>query len=170
MLVVWEPILLTDLRAPTKGTLARIPDRRVRQFWDPHHEVSRALSRMAKLRLSGGSNTGTDTSSGVHWDEAIVYAPHSKWEDLPTPLFWRGPVYRSISGLTAAVSEVSSAKLLDQSHEAPPGGGLYKSQTIRALQTEPRAAYFSAIWLPSSPHLNPDLPRPGVIGRERHSW
>lgn len=131
MLVVWEPILLTDLRAPTRGTLARMPDRRVRQFWDPHHEVSKALSRMASLRLSGGSNTGTDTSSGFHWDEAIVYAPHSKWEESPAPLFWRGPVYRSISGLTAALTEVSRAKLLQQGREAPHGGDLCKNQAIR---------------------------------------
>lgn len=90
MLVVWEPILVTDWRAPSSGTLARMPDPRVRQFWDPHHKVSKALSRMANLRPSL-KNTGTDTTHGFHWDEAIVYAPHSKWEDSPTPLFWRGP-------------------------------------------------------------------------------
>lgn len=106
MLVVWEPILLTDWRAPRGGTLARLPDSRVRQFWDPHHEVSKALSRMANLRLSG-ANTDTDTSNGFLWGEAIVYAPHSKWEDSPAPLFWRGPVYQSISGLITALSEVS---------------------------------------------------------------
>lgn len=131
MLVVWEPILLTDLRAPTRGTLARMPARRVRQFWDPHHEVSKALSRMASLRLSGGSNTGTDTSSGFHWDEAIVYASHSKWGDSPTPLFWRGPVYRSISGLAVALSEVSSVKPVEQGREGAHGGGLRKTQAIR---------------------------------------
>jgi len=106
VLVVWEPILLTDLRAPTGGTLDRMPDARVRQFWDPHHEVSKALSRMANLRQPD-ANTGTDTSNGFHWDEAIVYAPHSKWEDSPAPLFWRGPVYRSISGLATALSGVN---------------------------------------------------------------
>jgi hypothetical protein len=139
VLVVWEPILPTDLRAPTSGTLARIPNLRVRQFWDPHHEVSKALSRMANLRQSG-ANTGTDTSNGFHWDEAIVYAPHSKWEDSPAPVFWRGPVYRSISGLTPALTEVSRAQLLEQRREAPNGGG----HAIRRC-TRARAAYNSAI-------------------------
>lgn len=30
-------------------------------------------------------------------------APYSKWEDLPAPLFWRGSVYRSTSGLASAL-------------------------------------------------------------------
>lgn len=106
MLVVWEPILVTDWRAPSRSTLARMSDARVEQFWDPNHEVSKALSRMAKLRPSV-PNSGTDTDNGFHWDEAIVCAPHSKWEDSPAPLFWRGPVYRSISGLATALGEVT---------------------------------------------------------------
>jgi hypothetical protein len=120
VLVVWEPILVTDWRAPSGSTLARMPDSRVRQFWDPHHQVSEALSRMASLRASL-TNTGPDTTNGFHWDEAIIYAPHSKWEDLPPPLFWRGPVYRSISGLAAALSEVSRAKLSEKGREASHG-------------------------------------------------
>jgi len=107
---------VTDWRAPSGSTLARMPDPRVRQFWDPHHEVSKALSRMVSLRPSL-ANTGTDTTNGFHWDEAIVYAPHSKWEDSPAPLFWRGPVYRSISGLAAALRDVSRTKLSGQASE-----------------------------------------------------
>lgn len=106
MLVVWEPILVTDWRAPSGSTLARMPDSRVRQFWDPNHEVSKALTRMANQRPSV-PNSGTDTDNGFHWDEAIVYAPHSEWEDSSAPLFWRGPVYRSISGLATALGEVA---------------------------------------------------------------
>ena len=75
---------------------------------------------MARIRPSG-ANTGTDTTNGFHWDEAIVYAPHSKWEDSPVPLFWRGPVYRSISGLAAALGEVSHRKLLGQASETSHG-------------------------------------------------
>ena len=37
VLVIWEPILATDWKAPSHSTLARIPDRRARQFWDPKH-------------------------------------------------------------------------------------------------------------------------------------
>lgn len=102
MLVVWEPILPTDWRAPSTTTLDRVPDPRVRQFWDPNHELSKALSGMASRKPSL-PDSGTDTTNGFHWDEVIVYAPDSKWEDSPVPSFWRGPVYRSISALTTAL-------------------------------------------------------------------
>jgi len=71
---------------------------------------------MANLRQSG-ANTGTDTSKGFHWDEAIVYAPHSKWYDSPAPVFWQGPVYRSISGLAAALGKVAHSEPAAQGRE-----------------------------------------------------
>lgn len=95
MLVVWEPILPTDWRAPSGSTLARMPDSRVRQFWDPNHEVSKVLSRIEK----------PDPGERFHWDEAIVYAPHSQWRDAPKSLFWQGPVYRVIPGLEKALEQ-----------------------------------------------------------------
>lgn len=105
MLVVWEPILPTDWRAPRGSTLSRLSDQRVRQFWDPDHEVSKALTQMANLRSVPNSSLGT--RNGFHWDEAIVYAPHSKWEDSPVPSFRRGPVYPAISGLATELSEIT---------------------------------------------------------------
>lgn len=92
MLVVWEPILMTDWGSPSGTTLAGISDIRAQQFWDPQHEVSKALSR-----------TKPDPREKFHWDEAILYAPHSKWKDAPNSLFWRGPVYQVIPGLKAAI-------------------------------------------------------------------
>lgn len=106
VLVVWEPILATDWQPPSGSTLGRVSDARAQQFWDPHHEVSKALSRMAGLM----SYKPRPNSKGLYWDEAIVYAPHSKWEDRPVPLFWQGAVYQVIPGLTTAVDE-SAAKI-----------------------------------------------------------
>lgn len=97
MLVVWEPILLTDWQPPSGSTLARISDIRAQQFWDPQHEVSKALSRIEE----------PDPREKFHWDTAILYAPHSEWKDAPMPLFWRGPVYRVIPGLETAISEIA---------------------------------------------------------------
>lgn len=101
VLVVWEPILATDWR-PSRSTLARISDIRVQQFWDPEHEVSKALSRMANLMPS---KPKPNSGKGFYWDEAILYAPHSKWTDAPKPLFWRGAVYQVIPGLETAIGE-----------------------------------------------------------------
>lgn len=101
MLVVWEPILVTDWWSPSGSTLARLSDRRVRQFWDPKHVVSIQLSQLETL---GRAGTRPNSGKGFYWDEAIVYAPHSKWKDASTPLFWRGPVYQVIPGLRTALS------------------------------------------------------------------
>jgi len=104
VLVVWEPILVTDWRSPSGSTLARLSDPRVRQFWDPKHVVSIELSQMESLRhLQTEPNSG----KGFYWDEAIVYGPHSKWKDAPTPLFWNGPVYQVIPGLGGALNGIA---------------------------------------------------------------
>jgi hypothetical protein len=100
VLVVWEPILVTDWRPPSESTLARISDIRAQQFWDPEHEVSKALSRMAN---SMPSKPKPNSGQGFYWDEAILYSPHSKWKDAPMPSFWRGPVYKVILGLGTAL-------------------------------------------------------------------
>lgn len=102
MLVVWEPILMTDWRAPSGSTLGRISDTRVQQFWDPQHEVSKALNRMAN---SKPSQPRPNSGKGFYWDEAILYPAHSKWNDAETPLFWQGPVYQVIPGLERVLEQ-----------------------------------------------------------------
>ena len=38
-LVVWMPVIATDIAPPTSAKLALIPGAHVRQFWDPGHLV-----------------------------------------------------------------------------------------------------------------------------------
>jgi len=104
VLVVWEPILATDWRAPSGSTLARIPDQRARQFWDPKHLVAQELNRIAKQKL-GQLQPDCCINKGFHWDEAILYQRHSRWKDQPTPLFWNGPVAKISPALEKAISE-----------------------------------------------------------------
>jgi hypothetical protein len=98
VLVVWEPILATDWRSPSGSTLARIPDRRVRQFWDPNHVVAGKLHEIAEEKPPQ-PEPRCCVQKGFYWDEAILYAPHTRWKDEPTSAFWNGPVVRIISGL-----------------------------------------------------------------------
>jgi hypothetical protein len=104
VLVVWEPILATDWKAPSRSTLARIPDRRVRQFWDPKHLVAAELARIAKQR-SGQPEPACCVGKGFHWDEVALYASHTRWSDGPTPVYWNGPVYRIAWALEKALNE-----------------------------------------------------------------
>ena len=98
VLVVWEPILVTDWKQPGGSALARLPDKRVRQFWDPKHLVSRALSRLAEDRPSS-PHPDCCKSKDLYWDEVLLFPSRALWNDAPPPLFWNGPVYRMVSRL-----------------------------------------------------------------------
>ena len=113
MLVVWEPILPTDFRSPGRSVLARISDKRAKQFWDPEHTVAQELGRIAKER-PGGPEPACCVNRGFHWDEAIVYAPNSQWKQMPTAVFWSGPVVREMSTIAKAVQPPT-----DKSKDAP---------------------------------------------------
>jgi hypothetical protein len=102
VLVVWEPILATDWRAPSWSTLRRIADTRAKQFWDPHHVVAQELNRIAKEK-PGLLQPACCMQNDFFWDEAIVYKPQSKWKDAPSPEFMNGPVVKIAAGLQAAL-------------------------------------------------------------------
>ncbi len=104
VLVVWEPILATDWRPPSGSTLARMADRRVRQFWDPKHLVTEELTRIAKQK-PGQLEPDCCVKKAFHWDEAMLYVPHLRWKDGPTPVFWNGPVFRIALALEKAWNE-----------------------------------------------------------------
>lgn len=84
--------------------MARISDSRAKQFWDSKHLVSAELNRIANQK-SGQSEPECCRQKGYQWDEAIVYAPHSRWKDNPTPIIWDGPVVRIVPTVEKAISE-----------------------------------------------------------------
>ena len=98
---MWEPILATDWGSPSGSALGRIADPRARQFWDPKHLVSQELSRGAKADLAQ-SQPDCCENDGFFWDDAVLYAPHSKWKELPASKFWNGPVWKIIPNLENA--------------------------------------------------------------------
>lgn len=104
VLVVWEPILASDWRKPSRSTLARIADRRASQFWDPNHLVAEELARIAKQRPDQPMPECC-VRKRFHWDEVAFYAPHARWGDGPRPVYWNGPVYRIAPALEKALNE-----------------------------------------------------------------
>lgn len=81
--VVWEPVLPTDLGAPSTATLKRLSDPRVSQYWDKQHVVSRLL--------------GERDRASVVWDYVAVYRPGKLWDQVPPEPASSGvPVVRAI--------------------------------------------------------------------------
>lgn len=95
--VVWEPVLATDLAAPSTAALARVPDLRVTQYWDRE----RALSH-----LMGEHNRAT-----VVWDYIAVYEPGTIWQDAPPKSVYSDhPVRDVISGAKEAIQRLSARR------------------------------------------------------------
>jgi hypothetical protein len=81
--VIWEPVLPTDLAAPSTMTLKRLSDLRVSQYWDKEHLVSKAM--------------GETDGASVVWDYIAVYQPGRMWEQSsPEPVYSRAPVVKAI--------------------------------------------------------------------------
>jgi hypothetical protein len=88
--VIWEPVLATDLTAPSTVTLRRIHDSRVKQYWDANRVLSHAM--------------GERDRPSVVWDYIAVYKPEQIWTDAPPqPEFTGRPVVRFIEGTRKAL-------------------------------------------------------------------
>jgi hypothetical protein len=104
-LVVWEPILITDKVGPTRVALARSSDRRVTQFWDRNHELSKRLGGPGNFGPKSGAKILFDMDEYV-WDFVAVYAPGFKWKDTGEgPVFAGAPVVEVVAELRAKLSE-----------------------------------------------------------------
>ena len=102
---MWEPILATDWGSPSQSALGRIPDPRVRQFWDPEHRVSQELSRI-RAANRGQPEPDCCVKDGFYWDLAILYAPRSRWGTSPAAVYWNGPVWQILPALEKAMREL----------------------------------------------------------------
>jgi hypothetical protein len=79
--VIWEPVLVTDLAAPSTATLARVSDPRASQYWDRGRLLSHLL--------------GEHDRSTVVWDHISIFAPGGNWKDgPPQPAYSGNPVVR----------------------------------------------------------------------------
>ena len=105
--VVWEPILITDSAGPPRPALSRLPDRRVAQFWDREHELSKRMGGPAAFGPKSGAKVLFEMDEYV-WEFVAVYAPGFKWKDSgQSPAFAGGPVVEVIADLRQAVGHAS---------------------------------------------------------------
>jgi len=92
VLVVWEPVLLTDWFSPSTMTLSRMSDTRAAQFWDKGRLVSHAI--------------GEHDRRSIVWDYIAVYSAGAVWEDRPPEApYHGGPVVQVTEAARAAVAQ-----------------------------------------------------------------
>lgn len=98
---IWEPMLPTDISAPTTGTLRRLSDRRVRQFYDPDHVMAKRMKADARAPQP---EPDCCTRNGTLWDMAAVYPPGIEWRTtLPIATVFNGPVVDVIDRVVRAL-------------------------------------------------------------------
>lgn len=103
-LVVWEPVLRSDIAAPLTLVLGLPKDRRVTQYWDPTRLISTDLVRSVNEDPARYGREGPLPPGYVAWDVVAVFAKSAHWEgDLPAPLHYDGPVVHSIDETRKAI-------------------------------------------------------------------
>ncbi len=92
VLVVWEPVLWTDVAPPISSVLARVTDSRAVQFWDEGRTVSASmlLSPREDAPLPGEHEAATPET--ILWDLVAVYPPGPIWSSRSPPAYSGGPV------------------------------------------------------------------------------
>ena len=96
MFVIWEPVLPTDLAAPSTMTLKRLSDLRVSQYWDKEHLVSQSIGEQ----------------DGTVWDYVAVYPQGQLWEQgPPQPTYSIAPVIHGIDGTREAIQKLLRASV-----------------------------------------------------------
>ena len=106
VLVVWEPILVTDSAGVRSSALARVPDRRVTQFWDKSHQLSAQMGGPATFGPKSGAKILFDMEEFV-WDFVAVYAPGFRWKDSNrSPAFAGAPVLKVVTELRTHLAGV----------------------------------------------------------------
>jgi hypothetical protein len=111
-LVVWMPVIKTDVAAPTSAKLALIRGSRVQQFWDPKHFISRELLALARAHLDRLSPDTREMLEGatVAWDVVALFPAGARWEaEPPWPGVWGFPIVDSLDQIRDQLAASGSA-------------------------------------------------------------
>ncbi|HKA87845.1 MAG TPA: hypothetical protein VKE22_09280 [Haliangiales bacterium] len=96
VLVVWEPVLDSDLGPPVDAVRAPLRDPRVAEYWDPDHWMSQRAMELAR-RLALAAGAPPPTPDQIAWDFVALYSAGARWADpFPAPSWHGEPVVRSL--------------------------------------------------------------------------
>jgi len=110
VLIVWEPVIVTDVAMPTSSTLARVHDARAAQFWDQDRALSGDIIRSVMADPDRYSLPDEVDEKTVVWDVVAVFPPGATWDrDIPKPSFYGSPVVDAIDGLGPAIRGAKSS-------------------------------------------------------------
>lgn len=116
VVIVWEPVVPTDVAPPFSSVLALIGDQRVAQFWDPDLTLSKDIVRAVNGNPARYGFTEPLSDEFIVWDVVAVFGEADRWsDDMPVPVYYGGPVYSVTDDLREALERALT-------QEAPMGG------------------------------------------------
>jgi hypothetical protein len=102
VLVVWEPVLVTDWGSPSPSLTAFVTDRRATHFFDRHRRLSASMGGPAAVEKLAGESKIEFRMNDVIWDVAFVYPPGARWGDRAASAM--APVVDFSGDLSAALA------------------------------------------------------------------
>jgi len=93
VLVIWLPVILTDLGPPKDKVRRPLHDARVIEFWDPHLWASPRMMERAATMLRARGEEPWFGPDDIAWDVIGLFPAGVVWEDpFPAPTWYEGPV------------------------------------------------------------------------------
>ena len=149
VLVVWEPVILTDLGPPTSAVRRPLSDSRVIEYWDEHRWLSPKMIQRAALIAKEQGQDPPLRSDQIAWDLIALFPPGAAWEDpFPVPAWYDGPVVQSLGPVEEAFKGSSPSPLT----EAPLLPNI--SPSIRTMRAGPKRPLFLSSSMVEHPAVN----------------
>lgn len=109
--VVWEPVRTADSIGPPPGTYQRMPDRRVRQFWDRDRALSQRMVRDIVENPALMADSERIAEGTVIWDVVALFPPKARWDHaMPKPDWYARPVAEVAPNLEQIVTQLSARR------------------------------------------------------------
>jgi hypothetical protein len=87
--LVWSAVRNQDKKGLPDGTLDRVPDPRVTQFWDRKLDLSKKIVRDVTKNPTAYELDDPIDSKTIVWDFAAVFPPGVRWERaFPVPAYF----------------------------------------------------------------------------------
>ena len=107
--VVWEPVIVTDIAAPTSNRLSLVHDPRAIQYWDRGKALSKDIMRAVRADPARYSVPKDIDEHSVVWDVVALFPRGVTWDrDIPVPSYYAGPVVDAVARLRVTLDEATS--------------------------------------------------------------
>jgi hypothetical protein len=106
VLVIWLPVLASDVGPPSDAVRRPLADPRVTEFWELERWASPHMIARAAMMAKAQGQAPPLGPDDIAWDLIALFPASTVWEDpFPTPTWYDGPVVRVLGPVEQVLSE-----------------------------------------------------------------